>query len=72
MRSSENPLPACSTDAMLLSALATLVAAAQRMNFIEAHGVHLYDGARPFRYLGTNAYWLLAEASYGDRGDRHL
>ena len=46
--------------------------APQARNFIERQGIHLYDGERPFRYLGTNIYWLMEEASYGASFRTHV
>lgn len=40
--------------------------------FVEAQGTQLYVGAQPFRYLGANAYWLMAEASYSESGRRNV
>ena len=37
-----------------------------REEFVQVHQGQLFVGARPFRFLGVNAYYLLAEASYGE------
>jgi len=40
--------------------------------FVTRSGIQLYVGREPFRYLGANIYWLMAEASYGDEGKANV
>ena len=52
----------------LLASLLALLLSASESPFIQREGTLLYEGTRPFRYLGVNVFWLLAEASYSDAG----
>lgn len=40
--------------------------------FVTRSGLQLYVGHEPFRYLGCNVYWLMAEASYGEEGKANV
>jgi len=40
----------------------------EHSKFVTRRGVQLFVGRDPFRYLGANIYWLMAEATYGEEG----
>eukprot|EP00965_Chrysotila_dentata_P244845 6206204-Pleurochrysis_carterae.AAC.2 len=40
--------------------------------FVQAQDLSLYEGERVFRYLGANVYWLMAEASYDEKGRQNV
>jgi mannan endo-1,4-beta-mannosidase len=60
-----HPLP------MLLLLSCTCCTSIERFGqgeFVTVSGLQLFVGQEPFRYLGCNIYWLMAEASYGEQG----